>query len=80
MCQELECRNRMHYLITMAEHGSKNILQQGKHMFIGLKQAAHSLQFYDISIRPLCNWGVEKKENVMKLNPELFMNVYPYFT
>lgn len=44
------------YLITVAEHRGKHILQQGKNMLIRLKKASHSLQLHNIYVWAFSNY------------------------
>lgn len=49
------CVESLTYLITVAEHGGKHVLQEGKNMFICFKKTSHGLQFHNIYVWAFSN-------------------------
>lgn len=60
------------HLITVTEHGSENLLQEGQDVLVGLEQTPHGLQFHHLCIWALCNWECQQRTLKCLLRPHFF--------
>lgn len=64
-------RNEDANLVAVTKHGGENVLQEGQHVLVGLKQTPHGLQLHHLRIRALCNFDVQQKKhrhNMLRAN------------